>query len=254
MAKHNCAICGAEIGLLSAQKLADGNYICRKVCGKKCFRQLDLVSATLTDVTDHHEQIDFGTKVWNQIFVPLKKTKEKEEKLRQLTGLSDLLVYVSPSTGLIAFVANRYKFFVFGKSTYACVYRLADLVSYTHEEEKRTDSEGKEEVKHFMRFGFNNTKGMSNFRLGISSLGQFSNLEKYLNELFGIQKTLRNAWNNGMRQVDAAKAAFAAVKAAQDGSFDEEQAAGTMESLQAVVLGDRTEWAAKADAALATVK
>lgn len=30
MAKHNCAICGAEIGLMSSQKLADGNYICRK--------------------------------------------------------------------------------------------------------------------------------------------------------------------------------------------------------------------------------
>ena len=38
MAKHNCAICGAEVGLLSEQKLADGNYICRKVCSKKTFK------------------------------------------------------------------------------------------------------------------------------------------------------------------------------------------------------------------------
>lgn len=115
-AKHNCAICGAEVGLLSEQKLADGNYICRKVCSKKCFKVFDRVAATLTDVTDHIEQIGFGTKVWNQIFVPLQKTKVKEEKLRQVTGLSDLIVYVSPSTGLIAFVENRYKFMFFGKT------------------------------------------------------------------------------------------------------------------------------------------
>ena len=71
----------------------------------------------------------------------------------------------------------------FGKSTYACVYRLADLVSYTHEEEKKTNSEGQEEIKHYMRFVFNNTKGMSNFRLGVSSLGQFSNNEQYFDKL-----------------------------------------------------------------------
>ncbi|MBR3999198.1 MAG: DUF4428 domain-containing protein, partial [Clostridia bacterium] len=44
MAKHTCAICGAEIGLISEQKLADGNFICRKVCAKKCYKALDLVS------------------------------------------------------------------------------------------------------------------------------------------------------------------------------------------------------------------
>ena len=38
MAKHTCAICGAEVNLMSGQKLADGNYICRKNCGKKCFK------------------------------------------------------------------------------------------------------------------------------------------------------------------------------------------------------------------------
>ena len=254
MAKHNCAICGAEIGLMSEQKLADGNYICRKVCSKKCFKVFDRVAATLTDVTDHIEQIEFGTKVWNQIFVPLKKTKVKEEKLRQVTGLSGLIVYVSPSTGLIAFVENRYKFMFFGKSTYACVYRLADLVSYTHEEEKKTNSEGQEEVRHFMRFGFKNTKGMSNFRLGVSSLGQFSNNEQYFDKLFGIEASMRSGFAKGMRQVDAAKAAFAAVKAAKDGTLDEAQAAETMQTLEAIELGDRTEWIAKADAALASVK
>lgn len=47
MAKHNCAICGAEIGLMSEQKLSDGNYICRKECSKKTFKVFDKVAAAL---------------------------------------------------------------------------------------------------------------------------------------------------------------------------------------------------------------
>ena len=77
MAKHNCAICGAEVGLLTEQKLADGNYICRKVCSKKTFKNFDKVSATLSDVTAHIEQIEKGTRIWNELLLPLKKSKNK---------------------------------------------------------------------------------------------------------------------------------------------------------------------------------
>ena len=110
MAKHNCAICGAEVGLISEQKLADGNYICRKVCSKKCLKIFDKVEATLDSVKSHIEQVDFGTKVWDQIFVPLKKTKIKEEKLKYF-GKNGALC-VSPSTGLVAITENRYKIFI----------------------------------------------------------------------------------------------------------------------------------------------
>ena len=184
--------------------------------------------------------------------MPLTKTKVKEEKLKRFGKNGEL--YVSPSTGLIALTENRYKIFIFGKSTIACVYRLADLVSYTHEEEKKTNSEGQEEIKHYMRFGFNNTKGMSNFRLGVSSLGQFSNNEQYFDKLFGIEASMRSGFAKGMRQVDAAKAAFAAVKAAKDGTLDEAQATDTFNALDTATYGDRTELIAKADAALASVK
>ena len=77
MAKHNCAICGAEVGLVSEQKLADGNYICRKICAKKCLKIFNKVEATLDSVNAHIEQVEYGTKVWDQIFVPLTKTKKK---------------------------------------------------------------------------------------------------------------------------------------------------------------------------------
>ena len=83
MAKHNCAICGAEVGLISGQKLADGNYICKKVCGKKCLKTFDKVAATLQDVNDHIAQVELGTKIFEEIIMPLKKTKVKPMQKRQ---------------------------------------------------------------------------------------------------------------------------------------------------------------------------
>ena len=251
MAKHTCAICGAEVGLMSEQKLADGNYICRKVCSKKTFKVFDKVSATLDDVNSHIEQIEKGTKIWNEIFVPLQKTKNKEEKLRQIYGLKGVLGYVSPSTGLLAIIENRYKFFIFGKTTFACVYRVADLYGYDYESETSKDSEGKEVTKHYCVFQFRNTPGMYAPRIELDSKSDFDSLEKYFNELFGIQKTLRNSINNAKRQLGGIKAAIGAVKGAVDGTLDEAQAADAVEAIDASVYGDRKEWIAKADAALA---
>ena len=251
MAKHNCAICGVEVGLMSGQKLADGNYICRKVCSKKTFKVFDKVAATLGDVNAHIEQVEKGTKIWEDIFVPLMKTKNKEEKLRQIYGLKDVTGYVSPSTGLLAFIENRYKFFIFGKTTVACVYRVADLYGYEYECETSRDSEGKEIQKHFCVFLFRNTTGMYAPRIELGSKTDFDSLEKYFNELFGIQKTLRNSINNAKRQISGIKAAIGAVKGAVDGTLDEEQATEYAQQLDASVYGDRTQWIAKADAALA---
>ena len=112
---------------MSGQKLADGNFICRKVCRKKTMKWFDCIPATLDDVTAHIAQVEKGTKIWTELLMPLKKSKNKDEKLVQL-GKGDL--YVSPSTGLVALIETRYKFMVFGKSEVACVYRLADLVQY----------------------------------------------------------------------------------------------------------------------------
>jgi len=251
MAKHNCAICGAEIGLISEQKLADGNFICRKVCSKKTFKIFDKVNATLGDVNAHIEQIEKGTKIWQEIFVPLMKTKNKEEKLRQVHGLKGVQGYVSPSTGLFALIENRYKIFIFGKSTMACVYRVADLYGYDYEYETVKNSEGKEEKKHFCILMFRNTTGMYAPRIEIGSEADFIAIEKFFNKLFGIQKTLRNSVNNAKRQLNAIKSFAGAVKSAKDGTLDEAQAADTVEALDASVYGDRTEWIAKADAALA---
>ena len=252
MAKHICAICGAEVNLLSEQKLADGNFICRKVCAKKCFRALDLVGGDLETVKAHHEQVELGTKVWNQIFVPLKKTKNKDEKLKVL-GRGEY-IHVSPSTGLIAYTDDRYKFFLFGKTTYACVYRIADLYGYEFEEETKKNSEGKEETEHYCRLLFHNVSGLYSFRIGVSGQKDYDSVCKYFDTLFGIQKTLGNMVNNMKSQMNAAKSVVETIKAAKDGTLDEAQGDETIDALDTARYGDRTEWIAKADAALASVK
>ena len=248
MAKHNCAICGAEVGLMSGQKLADGNYICRKVCRKKTMKYFDCVPATLGDVTAHIAQAEKGTKIWTELLLPLKKAKSKDEKLVQL-GKGDL--YVSPSTGLVALVETRYKFIVFGKSEVACVYRLADLMQYDHEEETVKNSEGKEETKHFCAMVFKDTAGLYSFRVEVRGAKDYESIAKYFDTCFGIQRTLGNAINNAKRQLNAIKGAASIVKGAVNGTMDEAQAAEAAGAVDAYFMGDRTEWIKKADEALA---
>ena len=252
MAKHTCAICGAEVGLLTEQKLADGNYICRKVCAQKGFKAFDLVSADLDSVKAHHEQVEFGTKVWNQIFVPMQKIKTPKEKLKSF-GHGTWIV-VSPSAGLIAFPENRYKFMFFGKTTLACVYRIADLYGYEYEEETKNDSEGKETTESYCRLLFHNTAGLYSFRIGVSGQKDYADICKYFDTMFGIQKTLGNMANNFKSKLNAAKSIADTLKAAKDGTLDEAQAADTVNALDTAAYGDRTALIATADAVLASVK
>ena len=250
MAKHNCAICGAEVGLMNGQKLADGNYICKKVCGKKTFKLLDKVAASLYDVTAHIEQIEKGTKIFNEVILPLKKTKNKDEKIKIL-GLGSYLVWVSPSTGLVALAETNYKFFIFGKYYRACVYRLADLVKYDFEDKIVSGSDGKLDKKEYCVMSFKETNGLHTFPLEVSGKKGYQEVAKYFDTLFGIQKTLGNSLKNAKRQMDAIKGAASIVKGAASGTMDEQQAAEAVGAVDAYFMGDRTEWIKKADAALA---
>ena len=252
MAKKVCAICGAEIGLLAQQQLADKTYICRKVCAKKCMKLFDLVPATLDQVKAHIEQVEFGTKVWEQIFVPLLKTKKKEEKIKAFGQYGALRV--SPSTGLVALIQNDYRFFIFGKTTKSCVYRLADLYTYEYESEVAKDSEGKEMTKHFCYLGFRNVYGLSEIRLPITGQREYIEMEKYFNTQFGIQKTLRNTINNAKRQINAVKNVADAVKSVVSGENDAQKGAAAIDALEVNAYGDRTEWLRRADEALSKVK
>lgn len=250
MAKHNCAICGAEVGLMSGHKLADGNFICRKVCGAKALKIFDKIPATLSDVTAHLAQVEKGTRIWNELLLPLKKSSNKEEKLKVM-GIGDTLLYASPSTGLVALVETRRKFLVFGKSEHACVYRIADLLQCEYEEESKTNSEGKVEKTEYCVMTFKDTVGLYTFRLRVSGQKSYESIAKYFDTLFGIQRTLGNSINNAKRQLDAIKAAAGAIKGAVNGTLDAEQAAQAVNTIDAYVMGDRAPWIEKADAALA---
>lgn len=254
MAKHNCAICGAEVGLMTEHKLADGNFICRKVCGKKCMGVFDKIPATLQDVTDHIAQVEFGTRAWQQIFEPLKKTKDKNAKLKTF-GVGGTIVYVSPSTGLMAITENRYKFMMFGKSTIACVYRIADLYQYEYEVESKKDSEGKTVNEDYAHLFFRNVSGLYEFRINVSGKKEFDKLEEYFNNMFGIQKTLRNSITNAKRQINAIKSVAGAVKAAANGEEGVEgKAVEAIGAVDEYAYGDRTQLIKQADEALAQVK
>ena len=251
MAKHTCAICGAEVNLMSGQKLADGNYICRKTCGKKCFKLFDKVAAHLSDVTDHIAQVEKGTKIWNEVLIPLTKTKNKAEKLKRFGTSGGADLYVSPSTGLVALVETYYKILIFGKYQKACVYRVGDLARYDYFTEDVKNSEGKVEKKHFCGMVFDNTFGLAAFNLPLTGKKAYDELEKYFNELFGIQKTIGNSFANAKRQLNAIKSVAGAVKSAAQGNLDEAAVAQAMGDVDSYIRGDRTEILAKADAVLA---
>ena len=251
MAKHTCAICGAEVNLMSGQKLADGNYICRKTCGKKCFKLLEKVSADLPLITEHIAQIEQGTKIWNEVLLPLMKSKDKAEKLKSFGTSGGADLYISPSTGLAALVETHYKVFIFGKYQKACVYRIGDLARYDYFEDTVKTSDGKNEKKHFCGMVFENTAGLAAFNLPLTGKKAYEELEKYFNELFGIQKTLRNSINNAKRQMDAIKSVAGAVKSAAQGNLNEAAVTQAIDDVGAYIRGDRTEILAKADAVLA---
>lgn len=254
MAKNNCAICGVEVGLMSGQKLADGNYICRKNCRSKGLKEFDFVHADLLAVNAHLAQVEFGTKAWEQLFVPLLKTKEKDKKLKEFGDSGSNRIRVSESLGLIALVEDRYKFFIFGKSSIACVFRIADLYGYEFENELKTGSDGKSQTQEYAHLIFRNVQGLNSFRLALRTAKEFESLEKYFNNLFGIQKTLTNVGNTWKNQLNAIKQTTATISAAIKGNVTEEQASDAMDAVDLAQFGDRTEWIRRADAALAMVK
>ncbi len=245
---NTCAICGASINLFQSQKLADGNYLCRKTCCKKALKNFDLVNSSLDEYKIHVAQVERGTKLWEQLFVPLLKTKDKNQKLNRRYSP----IIVAPSLGLVALLETRYKFMNFGKSEQACVFRLDDLVCYETEKETKV-VDGKNQTEYYIHYAFRKTSGMSDFRVRYSGSGDCQGVEKYFNQLFGIQKTLGNSINNSKRQINAIKSVASAIGAAAKGeeAFNEKGAAA-FDALDAAVYGDRTELTAKADAALAS--
>ena len=220
---NQCAICGADINLIQTQKLSDGNCICRKNCRKKGFKVYDYVHSNLPGVKAHLAQVERGTKLWDHYFVPRKKTKDKSEKLKRF----GTYLYVAEDIGLMAYIQNDYK-------------------------EQLVKNGDKTEKKPAARLSFTNTQGLYEIVLPMNNRKDFEALKKYFDTLFGVQNTLGNASNVWKQQMTAVKDIAAGVSATVKGEADAgDKAAQAIDSLDAAIYGDRTEWIQKADVALA---
>jgi len=244
---NTCAICGASINLIQQQKLADGNFICRKTCQKKGMKEyFDYVHASLPLVLDHNKQVEEGTKIFNDLFVPRIKGKKKDRPAQFGTG-----IFVLEDLGLIALAIPDYKFWIFGKYyPKACVYRLGDLMDYRPEKlMTKPDGTAVKAGQKYIHFIFNNTPGLSDFFYPYS--GDAKKLADYFNKIYGIQKTLGNIGNTWKNQINAAKAVASGVKAAVKGEEGaEEKAADAVNALDVAIYGDRTELNRRAAIAL----
>ncbi len=158
--------------------------------------------------------------------------------------------YVAEDLGLMAYIQNDYKFFIFGKTTRACVYRIADLRDYDYEEQEVKNGDTVEK-KRFVRVCFVNTDGLCAFSEPIDNVSTYKTMAKYFDKLFGIQKTLGNIKNTWKAQTTAAVDVTAGFKAALSGDVNAaERAAAAASLLDRAQYGDRTELRQRADAAL----
>ncbi len=128
----------------------------------------DYVHGNLSGVKAHLDQVERGTKLWDHYFVPRLKTKDKNQKLVRF-GAN---LYVAEDIGLVAFTQVDYKILIFGKTTRACVYRIADLRNYKYEEQMVRNGD-KTEKKSTVRMVFINTAGMNAFNLEVNNFKEY---------------------------------------------------------------------------------
>ena len=188
---------GEDINLMQTQKLADGNCICRKNCRSRGFKVYDYVHGNLPGVKAHLAQVARGTKLWEHYFVPRLKTKDKNQKLTRFGAH----LYVAEDIGLVAFTQVDYKILIFGKTTRACVYRIADLRNYKYEEQMVRNGD-KTEKKSTVRMVFINTAGMNAFTVTTTGAGNYggkliiSGPERKVNAFFSEGFYVREANDN----------------------------------------------------------
>ena len=155
-----CAICCKEISEFQLQRLADGNCICRNNCREKCLKKyFNFIHADIEKTNAHILQVEDGTIIFNDLFVPLfKSIKTKPKRFGEE-------LYVSRELGLMALAPAEYKFGIFGK-TYpkVCIYRIGDLAEYV-EKERNNMPLNQDELLYarYIHFIFKDTKGLDSF-------------------------------------------------------------------------------------------
>ena len=244
---QKCAICGVEMNILQSQKLEDGNYICRKRCKKLGLNVFDYAHSDLRQVLTHNAQVERGAKQWEQFFVPRLKSK----KLKVFKPA----IYVAEDIGLVALKQNRYKFLFIGKTEQFCVYRIADLYSYSFEQKTniKLGKSSSSDKETFIRFYFRNVEGLKLFTIPFPE-SRCRKIIKYFDSLLGIES--KNLWKQGKEMAKGMSASFKALVTGDLASIDvarmktDEEIEEYLKKMEKFRESDRTQWIERADAAL----
>lgn len=248
MAKKNCSICGAEIGLMNQVQLADREFICRD-CVKKTSPFFVPLERTTYDYKEHMKQLEDGKKLYDAYFAG-NKAAEKFLSKR---------VLVDKNTALMCITEKRGRIILWGGTPFYTVFRIADLDICEGESRFEKGSDGKNVEKFETHFTFRNVSGLYDFKVS-SSKASYDNMMKCLDKILG-RKGL-GAFKTGFKknQADVQMAASIAgnlknIMANKDGGAeamrnDAEQIASAMENS---FYHGREELVAKADAAIKSI-
>ena len=251
MAKKNCAVCGAEIGLLKQVQLADMTYIC-KDCQKKTSPLFDNRLNTLTDYKDHMVQLERSRKLDDAYF----------NKNKDAVSFCSGKVRINENAGLITFHGSRGGFMMFGGTEMPVVYRLADIKKYELLTETSRGSDGKPVENHFLHIYFVGTSGMREIKMAMSR-GDYDKIDRKLRQVFeghGIIGGIVSEVNKTKSRVAFAQNLASTLREANvkdaltgKGELDVEAAQGIVNAVDDAFYVDRRQLVEKADAAIKAV-
>lgn len=251
MAKKNCEICGAEIGLLKQVQLLGGSYICRD-CLKKTNPLFDNRLNTLDDYKAHMIQLERSKKLDDAYF----------NKNKDASSFCAGKVRINEKAGLITFHGSRGGFMMFGNTELPVVYRIADIKQYEMLTETSRGSDGKPTETYFLRIYFVNSPGMHEIKMQMSR-SDYSNIDRKLNQCFGghgLIGGIVSDINKTKNRVAFAKDLVSTLKEANvkdaltgKGELDTEAAQGLVNAVDDAFYVERRELVERADAAIKAV-
>lgn len=251
MAKKNCEICGAEIGLLKQVQLADRTFICRE-CLKKTSPFFDNRLNTLTDYQDHMVQLERSKKLDDAYFI----------KNKDASSFCAGKVRINEKAGLITFHGSKGGFLMFGNTELPIVYRIADIKQYELLTERSRGSDGKEIENNFLHIFFVATAGVREIKMQMSR-NEYNGIDRKLSQCFGghgLIGGIISDVNKTKSQINFAKNLASTLKEANvkdaltgKGELNTEAAQGIVSAVDDAFYVDRRELVERADAAIAAV-
>lgn len=245
MAKETCRHCGKEIGFTSQVKLIDGTFICKDCCKKagEVFHHMVHGYAVYDKLLREQERND-------RIYKTILKGQKKSE---MFGATSAWYLYCYAGCGLMYFKTERGGFAGFGADKTYNIYRYADLADYEEVDgNSAIDNRMKNGVK-YIHLVFNGDYAVRDVYMP-GKEGMYKKLSSYFDECFGMGgkgiKGFRQTMHKQKQDLMAVAAMTQGIKSALSGG-DQAQAAQTIaENAQFVLLGDRTAWIKKTEAAL----